>query len=251
MCVFNILCKVTKMLTYLKDQNMGALGVLLLTLGLITLTIAKVTGCPPKEIDNFCTCSHGTFKETTGTKVVCRDINNPSTLLKEIQSFREYHVDFLLLLNLQVPYFPAGLFLGTSVKELIIKDSIIENLYSIQNYKTSPFAGLEDSLEEIAIYSTKDPSKWYFPDLSNLKKLKTIEIVQSPIDFVGHVFAEIGGGSLESITVAYSRVYRIHPQAFPELTNIREVNFRGNFLPYMVRTMFPDPAPRLKRIDLS
>jgi len=214
------------------------------------LTIADEQ-CPTDRIGSFCTCHPGPSFGAVGTKVVCRDIKDPATLLKEIQNFRGYKIDVLLLLNIELPYLPAGLFLGTSVREFIIKDSILDNLYSTTNYKPSPFAGLEDSLEEFAIYSTKGLSKWYYPDLKGLKHLKKIEIVQSPIDFVGHVFAEIGEGSVESITVAYSRVYRIHPQAFPELLNLKEVNFRGNFLPYMVRDMFPNPAHHLKKIDLS
>jgi hypothetical protein len=226
------------------------MGYLSLLLASVALALAD-DQCPPETIGSSCTCYPGPSVGVFGTKVVCRDINDPAILLKEIQNFRGHKIDVLLLVNSDLPYLPAGLFLGTSVKEFIIKDSILDNLYSTTDYKVSPFAGLEDSLEEFAIYSTKGLSKWYYPDLKGLKHLKKIEIVQSPIDFVGHVFSEIGGGSLESITVAYSRVYRIHPQAFPELHNLKEVNFRGNFLPYMVRYMFPNPATQLRKIDLS
>lgn len=229
---------------------MGALGYLILFLGLATLSLADES-CPPKQIGSYCTCTPGPSYGAIGTKVVCRGINDPAVLLKEIQNYRNYKIDVLLLLFVQLPYLPAGLFLGTSVREFIIKDSILENLYSVTDSGPSPFAGLEDSLEELAVYSTRDPSKWLYPDLKPLKRLRNIEIVQSKLNFVGHVFAEIGGGSLETITVAYSKVYRLHPQAFPELSHLKEVNFRGNFLPYMVRTMFPNPATQLKKIDLS
>lgn len=215
---------------------------------LIGVAVIKAQ-CPPKESDRKCECTHGVFYEGKGTKVECWFITNPQDLLNEIQRFRGFPIDFLKLNQIQLPFFPAGLFSGTSVKRLYIQDSTLENLYSVQNYKPSPFDGLDDSLEEVYITSTQDPSKWYWPEVRNLKKLKKFEIVQSPIDFVGHEFAAIGSGSLESITVAYSRVYRIHPQAFPELTNLREANFAGNYLPYLVRTMFANPAPRLEKLD--
>ncbi|KAF8790330.1 leucine-rich repeat-containing protein 15-like isoform X2 [Argiope bruennichi] len=214
---------------------------------LIGVAIIKAQ-CPPKELGRNCECTHGVFYEGNGTKVECWFINSTEGI-KEIQRFRGYHIDFLKLKQIQLPFFPAGLFSGMSVKRLYLEDSNLDNLYSVQNYKPSPFDGLEDSLEEVYITSTQDPSKWYWPEVRNLKKLKRFEIVLSPIDFVGHEFAEIGGGSLESITVAYSRVYRIHPQAFPELINLREANFAGNYLPYLVRTMFANPAPRLEKLD--
>lgn len=226
------------------------LSCLTLLLSLAAFSLAE-NSCPPEKISSHCTCTPGPSFGAMGTKVVCRDIKDPATLLREIQYYQGYKIDVLLLLFVELPYLPAGLFLGTSVRELVIKDSILDNLYSVTDYKPSPFEGLEDSLEELSVYSTKEPSKWLYPNLKNLKKLKNIEIVQSPLNFVGHVWAEIGEGSVESITVAYSEVYRIHPQAFPELSNLKEVNFRGNFLPYMVRTMFPNPATQLRKIDLS
>lgn len=229
---------------------MGALHYLTLLLVLPAIALAD-GNCPPQQIGSHCTCIPGPSFGALGTKVVCREIKDPAVLLQEIQNFRGYKIDVLLLLFMELPYLPAGLFLGTSVRELIIKDSILENLYSVMD-DNSPFAGLEDSLEEFAVYATKEPSKWFYPDFSKFKHLKNIEIVQSRMNFVGAAFfSEIGGGSLETITVAYSGVNRIHPQAFPKLSNLREVNFRGNFLPYMVRTMFPDPALHLKKIDLS
>ncbi|GIX95963.1 uncharacterized protein CEXT_160531 [Caerostris extrusa] len=205
--------------------------------------------CPPKESGSQCQCSDGILYEGKGTKVECRFVTNPQTLLNEIQRYRGYDIDFLKLIQVQLPFLPAGLFKGVSVKRIYLVDSTLENLYSIKNATPSPFEGLDDSLEEIYVHSTRDPSKWYWPEVKNLKNLKKFEIVQSPIDFIGHIFAEIGGGSLESITASYSRVYRIHPQAFPELTNLKEVDFAGNMLPYLVRTMFPNPAPRLEKIN--
>ncbi|GFT16158.1 uncharacterized protein NPIL_220761 [Nephila pilipes] len=205
--------------------------------------------CPPESSGSQCKCSFGNFYEGKGTKVECRSVTDPQILHKEIQRFRGYDIDFLKLVQVQLPFLPAGLFSGTSVKRIYIIDSILDNLYSIKNATPSPFDGLDNSLEEIYVQSTRDPSKWYWPEVKNLKNLKKFEIVQSPIDFIGHIFAEIGGGSLESITATYSRVYRIHPQAFPELTNLKEANFAGNMLPYLVRTMFSNPAPQLEKLN--
>ncbi|GFV42720.1 uncharacterized protein TNCV_840751 [Trichonephila clavipes] len=210
---------------------------------------AAWTQCPPESSGSPCQCSYGNFYEGQGTKVECRFVKDPQSLYKEVQRFRGYGIDFLKLIQVQLPFLPAGLFSGTSVRKIYIEDSTLDNLYSIKNATPSPFEGLDDSLEEIYVQSTEDPSKWYWPEVKNLKNLKKFEIIQSPIDFIGHIFAEIGGGSLESITATYSRVYRIHPQAFPELTNLKEANFAGNMLPYLVRTMFSNPAPKLEKLN--
>ncbi|CAL1293765.1 unnamed protein product [Larinioides sclopetarius] len=222
-------------------------------LGLFFLLLVGVAvikaECPPEESGRKCHCIDKDSYEAKGTEVTCWSISDPKVLLNEIQRYRGYPIDNLTLTQMELPFFPAGLFNGTSVKRLYLEESNLENLYSVKNYKPSPFYGLDDSLEKIYITSTQDLSKWFWPDVKNLKKLKEIEIVHSPLDFVGHEFAEIGGGSLESITVTYSGVYRIHPQGFPELTKLRKANFAGNYLPYLARTMFPNPAPRLESLD--
>lgn len=218
-----------------------------LILGLVSISCASES-CPPQKIGSACTCSN-----RDSLRVSCLGVKDPSTLLRDVQYFRGYNLTSLHLMNISLPYLPPGLFLGMSVKQFFITHSTLENLYSVTDYSPSPFAGLEDSLEEFKIYLVKSSSKWYYPDLQGLKRLKKVDFVFSPVldNFVGSVFGDIGKGSLEVISVIKSNISRIHPQAFSKNKNLKDVIFRGNFIPYMVRLMFPEPANFLRKIDLA
>nr|XP_015923129.2 protein slit-like [Parasteatoda tepidariorum] len=205
--------------------------------------------CPKLSSSSPCRCKTQYDSYGEGTEVQCSNINSKDTLYEELQKFRGYPIDNLKLNNLRVPFLPAGLSIGLSVKSLSIVNGFVGNLYSPKDATPSPLEGLEDSLREVHIINTMDVNKWLWPDVKKFKKLRKISVTNSPFDFVGHTFAEIGEGSLESISVRNSRVYRIHPQAFPELTNLFHADFEGNNLPYLVRTMFPNPAPKLEILN--
>ncbi|KAG8198385.1 hypothetical protein JTE90_021630 [Oedothorax gibbosus] len=166
-----------------------------------------------------------------------------------MESIRGYPVDDLKLMDVTLPYLPAGLFFGTKVKRLNILASHLDNLYNTQSQDLSPFQGLEDSLEEINIIATESADSWYWPDMKDFKRMKKVAFYSSPISFIGHQFAEIGGGSLEVLSVQKSKTYRLHPQGFTEMKNLREADFEANEIPYLVRTMFPNPAPKLETLN--
>lgn len=222
--------------------------VILLLIG-TTWSTANESYCPPRS-EFPCRCQHGNFYISPGTSVICSNINSTEKLKDIVQKLRGYTVDLLWLEYLDIPFLPAGLFTGTWVRNLQISDSRIGNLYSVEEYSPSPFDGLEESLEELHITRTKEPSNWSWPNMKNLKKLKNVEFMQSPLYFVGRVFAEIGSGSLQTLKVSFSNASKIHPQAFSDLKNLSAVEFARNSIVNMSRTMFPNPAPKLTFISL-
>lgn len=110
------------------------------------------------------------------------------------------------------------------------------------------FEGLEETLEEFRVIDAHYATEWSWSHLRDLDKLELIDVDWVSLGSISEPLPELK--SLTAFAISRSDISFIVDDAFQELENIRLMVLKSSEISELSRSMFPDPAPHLRILDL-
>lgn len=196
--------------------------------------------CPYLEDLKPCTC----VRIAHGSLVRCANFNSSSILERVLKIIGDYEVHTLLLHNVHIKeILPINLFKGLKIKKIQIGESFLR-------FEEPAFAGLDTSLSVLNV--EKDSmikSKGKFK-IAKLSKLKELGVKNNIIQEVDDAWLKDKVPNLKEVVLDFNGIQHIQDHAFSSMPHLEQISLSDNRIREVKRSMFPDPAMQLYKIDL-
>lgn len=206
----------------------------------LLLILPLISACPPSKHIEPCTCSN--------EQIFCSGLENDQILsdvvyalktwMKKLYSFTIKNSNFI--------YIPHDTFSNVNFQEF----QIVESSFMALTDTDVAFEGLEDSLVSLVITDSDMLNPWDWMVLKNLKKLLKIHI-DVDLLIVSEEIEQLTSVNLMDISLAKNQINYIHDFAFANFKQLLSVSLRSNLIPEIKRSMFPNPAPLLQKLDIG
>lgn len=204
------------------------------------LILPLVTACPPSKQIHPCTCSDQTIfcSGLENDQVLSDVVYALKTWMKKLYSFTIKNSNFM--------YIPHDIFSNVEFQEF----QIVESSFMALTDTDVAFEGLEDSLTQLVITDSDMLNSWDWMALKNLKKLLKIHI-DVDLEIVSEEITRLTSVNLMDISLNKNQINYIHDLAFANFKQLLSVSLRSNLITEIKRSMFPNPAPLLQKLDLG
>ncbi|XP_023229689.1 uncharacterized protein LOC111629957 [Centruroides sculpturatus] len=165
-----------------------------------------------------------------------------------IKSVDRWKVETFTLENCHFPALPEYIFEDIKVNRIEFSDVILPFLGPPLS-KTSPFRGLEHSLEEFVMKNVSYLYNWNWSLLSDLHHLTKLTVTKSKVLRINKSFSSISN-SLLKIEMTECKIKRIDDGSFKSFCNLKQLNLNKNQLTSLKRSYLPNPATELNLIDI-
>lgn len=204
------------------------------------LILPLISACPPSKHIEPCTC--------VDEQIFCSGLENDQVLsdvvyalktwMKKLYSFTIKNSNFI--------YIPHDIFSNVNFQEF----QIVESSFMALTDTDVAFEGLEDNLVALVITDSDMLNPWDWMALKNLKKLLKIHI-DVDLSIVSKDIEQLTSVNLMDISLAKNQINYIHDTAFANFKQLLSVSLRSNLITEIKRSMFPNPAPLLQKLDLG
>lgn len=204
------------------------------------LILPLVTTCPPSKQIHPCTCSDQTIfcSGLENDQVLSDVVYALKTWMKKLYSFTIKNSNFM--------YIPHDIFSNVEFQEF----QIVESSFMALTDTDVAFEGLEDSLTQLVITDSDMLNSWDWMALKNLKKLLKIQI-DVDLEIVSEEITRLTSVNLMDISLNKNQINYIHDLAFANFKQLLSVSLRNNLITEIKRSMFPNPATLLEKLDLG
>lgn len=160
------------------------------------------------------------------------------TWMKKLYSFTIKNSNFI--------YIPHDIFTNVNFQEF----QIVESSFMALTDTDVAFEGLEESLVSLVITDSDMLNPWDWMALKNLKKLLKIHI-DVDLSIVSKDIEQLTSVNLMDISLNKNQINYVHETAFANFKQLLSVSLRSNLITEIKRSMFPNPAPLLQKLDLG
>ncbi|XP_076311079.1 uncharacterized protein LOC143225480 [Tachypleus tridentatus] len=208
----------------------------------VLVGLPNTWGLPCSELASLtCTCTND-----SSLIVTCNpgfDLPSVTKILKSIK------VEKLHLKGYDNPILPGGVFTDNQIRKLVLESPKIKILVNPENTEVSPFAGLEDQLEELEVIEAKDAFSWMWEYVAPLLALKKVRVSESGLFYISDHFLKVFP-NIMVIDLHICDVHWIDKNAFKHLKDIRMISLKGNSLQKIEPYYFSGQS-KLWDLDLS
>nr|WBW70085.1 venom protein [Lampona murina] len=226
---------------------MWKISLLLVILGTVKIaSSAELTfedKCPPRKDISPCSCW---TTDSPGIQVMCFaelgiNLDRFTTILKILSGKK---INSLMLSNLKIDTLPSNLFANLNIRYLRIFQDKFDSLTDGDR----PFLGLENKLEALSIEKSQIGGKI---KLGHMKRLEYLELDGSNLPELNGDWFEDGMPSLQRLRIVSNHPSTIRRNAFANLTSLEQVFTCSQTFEKFERSLFPNPAPKLRDIDID
>nr|XP_015912503.1 slit homolog 1 protein [Parasteatoda tepidariorum] len=199
-----------------------------------------------KQVASFCA---RTFNTINGYKIECSGIDNPDNLRKAFYKSNEGNspteAKTVAIADSDFSYIPHDLFQDFKIGTIIIKSTTLSSLSDTD----TAFDGLEKDLRVIEIRDSFLFKDFDWCQLRNLKRVFQIQLNNIGLKYID---SDVRCASyVEFLYLGSNRISYISDQAFTSFAQLRKIDLPKNKISEMKRSMFPSPAKKLYKINLS
>ncbi|KAH6931174.1 hypothetical protein HPB50_022708 [Hyalomma asiaticum] len=181
-------------------------------------------------------------------RLICREFESPDDFQKHVPRSESPKDTWFLLIDSAMDRLPPAAFAGLNVSELILSNVVLSSLDAPEGGQ-GPFSGLEHSLQKMVFRRDSTlPSSW--SQLANMSALQELHLQRYQNLNLTRDFGKLPKG-LKLVFVFDSTVNRVDDDWLVDLSNLETVIVRVTDLAVFTRSMLPNPAPKLKTLDLA
>lgn len=208
---------------------------------LLAVGFCQQSECPKPEDISPCKCKI----ISVGLHIVCDKFNSSASLTKAFNSLKHYRVYQVLLHALYITdTLPDDIFDNVHVREIVVEESRLA-------FSEPAFSGLESSLYLLNVaQNTRIRSEERF-SLAKLPKLNELRILSNGLQRVRDDWLNEKIPNVHTVVLDSNEISVLEDNAFSNLASLKVISLSENRIKTVKRSMFPNPAAQLTRMDLS
>ena len=207
---------------------------------MFVLILPMFMACPPQQQIYPCTC--------TNDQMFCSGLENDQVLSDVVYALkmRMRKLYSFAIKNSHFMYIPHDIFTNVVFQEFQITDSSFMALTDTD----VAFEGLEEHMASLVITDSDMLNAWDWMVLKNLKKLLKLHI-DVDLSIVSKDIQQLTSVNLRDISLAKNKITYVYENAFANFKELLSLSLRSNLITEIKRSMFPDPAPLLWKLDVG
>ncbi|XP_035212561.1 peroxidasin-like [Stegodyphus dumicola] len=209
----------------------------------LSAILSLASCCPPAESLHPCTCEadDSSFIE----EVTCFSLENEIDLKNAAAACKNRPIiQNFKIIDSALNYIPDSTFEGTFFRVIEIKGTTLVSI----GEKEKAFAGLEHTLNTLALRKNVFMGPWNWSALKGLKSLNFLMFNEMELQSIETDIERIS--FLNGVDLSKNEISWIDEQAFSKFWNMTYLILAENGIKDVKRSMFPNPASMLKLISL-
>lgn len=213
------------------------------TLSTLIALFQLVVSCPSSEKLSPCYC----ISTDSSSQITCPDLQNEQTLMDAVYVLRTLSKFYSFTIkNGNFVFIPHDVFKGVKFQEL----EILSSSFMALTDTDVALEGLEEDLTSLVIKDSITLNEWDWTVLKALKNLVRLH-VDVDLEIVSMNIKDISSSSIKDISFANNKITLVEDEAFAGFKQLLSLSLGNNLISEFKRTMMPNPAVLLWKLDLS